>query len=473
MTSHAGDREALDRILLQAREGKAKPVYAFVGERFFTQQAAKALIDVVLRPEDRTWNLERFEGQSVAWQRVIETLRTPGFGSSPKVVWVVDCMLAGNRRPPAVVFEEILGLWGADRKKPAAEALLALLAQAGWSDKDLHATTSPVLKPEEEVRLFGRQLQPEEQKELVQIVGYASSLGLSVSAFKSAEDELVGLLRSGLAPRVILLLTMGTVDEKSLLWKAINKVGHAVVFSVERERSQALSRTAMEKVVRIVLGRYGKTLTPAAFDLLARRGGNDVDILANEVEKACLWVGEREQIDVADVLSATSDLAESWVFDFCAALNRRNLADCLRKLDDLLLRGEPAARLVALVARELRQLVLAKECLQYDLEPRLGSKGRHFRLPSNYSVFQKSILPQIPKARLDEFGKVHPFVLFRRLQDAETWTLKELHAAVTELAQLDLTLKSSGSPTRTLFEAFIFRWCAEPRRQLSAPLPGS
>src|SRR5205814_489571 len=144
----------------------------------------------------------------------------------------------------------------------------------------------------------------------------------------------------------------------------------------------------VENVLAQVVGEHGKRLAPAARELVLRRAGTDVGVLSSELEKLCLAVGERDVISAEDVRGSVLDLAESWIFDFTAALGAGQIGPALTLLRGLLEQGEPALRLLAMLAREVRLLLIARECLDTSLR---GS----FRPDVSYTVFQTRVLPRI------------------------------------------------------------------------------
>lgn len=480
------------------RKGQVRPVYAFAGEKYFTERAAKLVIDSLVPLSDRTWNLERYDGQTVDWPRVLRTLQTPGFGASPKIVWLVDVTLSVSQEGKEDSTGRMLRDWASGRQNEAAAKLADLLARSGWDFGKLDASLQSFMAPEDQVEVFGRSLDDTESDELRKILRFAVGRKVAASAVPDPVDALMQILSKGLPPRVILLLTTGNVDQRGRLWRKAREVGLALFFAVSRERNQALSRDTAGAVIQQIVRQHGQRIGPRALELLVQRAGVDVERLASEVEKLCLWVGAGGEIQSKDVVAATADLAESWVFDFTGALSKRDLAAALRTLQDLLARGEQPLRLVALLARELRLLLLARECLERDfadardesankpgalaskrgqsetrnVAPSAKGSALHRgkaserlqrslgRYLSDYNTFSKEVLPRIPKEELEAFGRAHAFVLFKRFQDALLWSVQDLHKALMDLASLDHQLKTSRLEPRVLLEGFLLRWCA-------------
>src|SRR6185295_9640698 len=114
--------------------------------------------------------------------------------------------------------------------------------------------------------------------------------------------------------------------------------------------------------------------------------------------------------------------------------------------------GEPPLRLLAMIAREVRLLLIARECLDDVL------RGK-WRTDIQFNVFQSRVLPHVDAETLEAFGKAHPFVLYRRFQDAVRLPGAALRTALCRLAELDARLKSSRGDPALLLEAFVIDWC--------------
>jgi DNA polymerase III delta subunit len=124
----------------------------------------------------------------------------------------------------------------------------------------------------------------------------------------------------------------------------------------------------------------------------------------------------------------------------------------------LLAHGEPPLRLLAMIAREVRMLLVARECLD-------GALRGTWRGDVPFNVFQSRVLPRIDAETADAFGKAHPFVLYRRFQDAARIEARSLRLALVQLSDLDVRFKSSRGDPALLLEVFVIDWCrGAPRR---------
>lgn len=105
----------------------------------------------------------------------------------------------------------------------------------------------------------------------------------------------------------------------------------------------------------------GVKITPDATSLLANFMGNQLRMLANEIDKLATYAGERATINVEDVRLLSASAQEARIFDLTDALAQRNRKQALDLLHDLLADGEPPLKLISTITSQVRSLLLVKE----------------------------------------------------------------------------------------------------------------
>jgi DNA polymerase III delta subunit len=438
--------------LLAAAAQAPRPVYLFIGEPFQTEPAARALIDALVPPDKRSFSLEQYDGRSAAIGPILDSLRTPSLFGGTKLVWVREptLFLSGEKR--ADLSEALFAAVDEDRPLEAAEKLLVLAALAGWSQADLAAADWGAMSGTDQSALFGRRLDPGEAEALDGLRALCAERGLTVGAFRDDSGLLEQYLSDRPPPQAVLLFTASAADRRKRVVKTIQQQGAVLEFAIQRERSGALSAESVDALVAAVLGAAGKRLAPAARQLLVQRAGTQAGVLAGELEKLCLYVGDAPTIDAAAVRESVRDLAESWVFDFTKALAQRQAAAAVAQLRALFAQGEHPLRLLALVARELRLLLLARDCLH-------GSLAGRWTPRTPYAAFRDRLLPALSEAERAALGNLHPFVLYQCLQNASRTSAAHLQRAVLALQALDVAFKSTPTDPRIRLEAFVLDFC--------------
>ncbi len=442
----------LARLLAAAHQGQTAPVYLFVGESFETRAATQALLDVLVPPPRRSLNLETYDGRTTPAATVLDSLRTPGFFGGTKVIWVRDSpvFLSGEKRGDLT--SQLLEAWRDGRERDAIDKLLTLVALAGWSDEQFRAARWSAAPKTRQREVFGEDLPAEQIAVLDAVQAACVARGLTVAEYRDDGGSYLAALERPWPPDAVLIVTATTVDARKRLFKRVREVGAVVEFGHARERSGVLGREAVEELIARVVGAQGKRLEPAAHELVLRRAGSDAAFVTSELEKLCLYVGERTTVTEDDVRLVFRDMAESWIFDFTAALSTRQVGRALPLLRGLLAQGEPPLRLLGMIAREMRLLLLARECLD-------GTLRAQWRPGLPFPAFQSRVLPQLDQDTRAAFGNAHPFVLFKRFQEAARLSQSTLRAALVQAADLDQRFKTGRGEPALLLEMFVLDWC--------------
>lgn len=438
--------------VLASASTRPSPVYLLVGEPFQTEAVARQLIDRLVPEERRSLNLELYDGRTTDMGSVLDSMRMPGLFSGTKVLWIREptFLLSADKRSD--VTAALFAAWSEERQSVAAEKLLVLAALAGWTQEQFAATNWPALSASAASSLFGRALEEGERQALPALAAFCEERQLAVGAYRDDSGLLEQFLAAGVPPNSILLLSSSAVDRRKRIFKTIQEAGCVLELTVARERSGALTAESVERLIGQVLAEHGKQATPGARRSILRRAGTDPALLSMELEKLCLYVGDEESISENDVADSMRDLAESWIFDFTRALAQRQAATAVPLLRQLFQQGEHPLRILVLIARELRMLLLARECVSTTLAGTWNPR-------TPFTVFRDRLLPALDERQRESFGGVHPYAIYQALQNASRTKTRALQRALLGLQQLDVKLKSSAGDPRLLLEAFVLDMC--------------
>jgi DNA polymerase III subunit delta len=446
---------AVDALLAAARQRPA-PVYLLIGEPFETEAAARGLIDLLVPPARRSFSLETYDGRSTPIGPILDSLRTPSLLAGTKVIWVREptLFLSGEKRGD--IADALFAAWEDDRAVEAAEKLLVLAGLAGWTQADFAATDWGALGKADATALLGRPLGAREADALAAIRAVCAERNLSVAAFRDESGQLDEFLAAGPPPNSVLIFTAAAADRRKRVLKTIADTGTVAELAVARERSGALSPESVGALIDRVVGGAGKRVAPAARQLIQRRAGTQSGALAAELEKLILYVGDAPTVEDADARACMRDLAESWIFDFTKALAQRQAAPAVTLLRALFEQGEHPLRLLSVIARELRLLLLARDCLA-------GSLAGKWTPRTPYTVFRDSLLPKLDESERDALGALHPYVLYQCLQNASRANVAALQHGMLALQNLDVAFKSTAADPRLRLEAFVLDMCGGVR----------
>jgi len=224
------------------------------------------------------------------------------------------------------------------------------------------------------------------------------------------------------APRAwVVLLAPGLKARdlaKSAVWNRLQQEDAALGFFhlKEGELQQWLAREAQA---------LGKTLSLAAARRLTEMVGDNLSELTQELEKLALFAGQEKSLTPNLVTQLASHSRTYNIFALVDALGTPGAQKRLSALGHLLDLGEPPARILGMLARQLRLLLRLKD------SP-LGT----------------------PPEALARILEIHPGVVKKLAQQAGLFTIPTLQTHLWRLHQTDRQLKTSTGNPRLWLE-----WC--------------
>ena len=263
----------------------------------------------------------------------------------------------------------------------------------------------------------------------------------SSQAVTEALAELAEELKTFSWQGVRLLISAGKVDKRKVFYKTLDKIGNVENFSAWSvddkdwvERAEMAARTAVRE--------RKKEISEEALGELVNRVGPNARQLETEIEKLCLFAGERKKVEFADVEAICSRNKTARAFALGDALGERNLPALLRRLDEELWetkfdKDKSEIGLLYGLIGKVRAMLLLKEMLREGwIKPEM-----------DYNRF-KTQLERVPKDKLPADKKfnplaINPYVLFKALPQARKYSQAELVRAMDLLLRCNLRLVSS------------------------------
>ncbi len=222
------------------------------------------------------------------------------------------------------------------------------------------------------------------------------------------EKELAEFIPTMPPETVLVVLLDEPVDAKNVLYKTAEQHGKVI-------QSTLPKGAAVESWITKRAKSIGVSITPEAAAMLSNFIGNQLRLLANELNKLATYVGPGATITADDVRQLSAQVQEARIFDLTDALAGRNRKQALDILHDLLSDGEPPLKLISLITSQVRSLLLVKELSQK------GMRG-----------------PQIATT----IG-VAPFVAEKSLRQVAKFTPAQLENTYRQLLETDAALKRS------------------------------
>jgi DNA polymerase-3 subunit delta len=167
-----------------------------------------------------------------------------------------------------------------------------------------------------------------------------------------------------------LIFVADKADGRKRLFAALQKAARVVDFKPMKERELALwVQERMEE--------SGKRLSPEALRLFCERAGTDLGVVAGEVDKLVLLVGDRGTVEREDVERAVGVSEESGIFDLTDAVGAKDAGRALGVLRQLLDAGERGGGILWRLTQHIHTLMKVRMLREsrvpdQDLPGRLG-----------------------------------------------------------------------------------------------------
>jgi len=203
-----------------------------------------------------------------------------------------------------------------------------------------------------------------------------------------------------------LVLVDEEVSANNPLLKALSSAGQVREFRLLRPG--AVLQWILERAQN-----EGIDISPAAARLLADLVGNNLWVLASELEKLASYAQGR-RIEGADVRALVSEARQVNIFAMVDAIVERRAAVALRLLRQLTTAGAEGGYLLAMVVRQYRFIIQARELMTAGVPAQEIGK---------------------------RLGVASEFVLRRILDQAQRYSLSRLKAAYRRLLEADVGVK--------------------------------
>jgi DNA polymerase-3 subunit delta len=171
--------------------------------------------------------------------------------------------------------------------------------------------------------------------------------------FASSQEDMAEYL-ANVQETTCFIFMESKVDKRSKTYKAANKHGKAVDFTMPEEKM--LTSWMMGRVKAA-----GKTMTRDAWTEFLDRAGDNMEHMDKEMEKLLSYVYEKDSITLEDVETICTKQVQTKVFDMISFVASKNLPKVLELYHDMLAAKEPPLRILNLIVRQFSQMYVVKD----------------------------------------------------------------------------------------------------------------
>jgi len=240
---------------------------------------------------------------------------------------------------------------------------------------------------------------------------------------RAADSTLVAYCKQP-SPSTCLIFAAQRAEASRALFALLLKTPWAVRF-------RRLSGRELSAWIEQRLASRGSRITSEASAALIEAVGNDLRLLANEIEKLISFVGSQQTIGVENLRALTGDMREISAFELARLLTSGDLTGALQAWDKFASSGDYPGLALGAIIHHVRQLWRIKLAQHAGTAPE----------------------------RLAGELKIPPFTIRRLSPQAASLTSAQLRQWLDALMEADRTLKRSGLPPRSVFERLILRFC--------------
>jgi DNA polymerase-3 subunit delta len=255
-------------------------------------------------------------------------------------------------------------------------------------------------------------------------------------------NELADEVKNFKWQNVRLLISAGKVDKRKTFFKTLDKIGTVENFAGLSaddkdwvERAEVAARTAIRE--------RKKEISEEALAELVSRVGPNARQLESEIEKVCVFTGDRKEIEFADVVAICTRNKTARAFALGDAMGDRDLPRLLKRLDEELweMKSDKDKSEIGLLyglIGKIRAMLLLKEMLREGwIKP-----------TNDYNSF-KLQLERVPADKFPADRRfnplaLNPYVLYKALPQVKRYGQSELVRAMDLLLRCNQRLVSSG-----------------------------
>jgi len=221
-------------------------------------------------------------------------------------------------------------------------------------------------------------------------------------------------------PNTTLVFTLDneTIDGVKKITKLIKKEGIVKEFN---------DNININTLVKTILKDYN--INNSTINLLIDRVGNNPLILENEIEKIKIYKNQDKTISDEDIINLTTKNIDIDIFKLIDHIVKDNKDKALEIYNEMLKQNEEPIKIIIMLANQFRIMYQSKELLKRGLS-------------------EKDIAETI---------KIHPYRVKLALQNSRSYNNKTLLKFLSELADIDINIKTGKINKDLALELFILK----------------
>jgi len=449
---------SLSKILGDLKKGSVAPCYLLYGEEeYLLNDALQQILDLLIVPADRDFNLFHLDGENTDLDSLIEYVSTPSLLGGRKVVVVRNTNIFASQVNLAEMIENIRGNLDNHPEK-AIKYFFSFMQRSGFKWEDIQGEGWKKISDDQWREVVAGDAGNDRDKWLPRIIDITASTGIVPESRPDKADQFDRLFADGFSSGNCIIFTAESVDKRKKIYKIVDEAGITLHFG-EIKKESALRETCKNEA-QALLASCGKHLTPKAWTALGKKTGFQLRSTLNELQKLIFFTGAQSSIEEKDVDEVVGKTREEKMFELTNALSEKNHVGALNSLKFLLDQGVYPLPVLGTISKTIRLLLQSHILIDSGKLPGLSSK-------MEYGWFQKKIYPllnQLVQTKVwpeNALVQEKPFVIFNALRNCKRFSYPVLISFLDDLLAIDRAMKSSAVEPRILLEYFVMKVCTK------------
>ena len=456
-------------VLREIGSNKVFPVYLLCGkETFLIEGTLKQMLDKLLSPDTRDFNLTILDGNTVSVRDILSNVELYPTMSEWRVV-VVENFPAFKARsrstsPLSIVREAML-----NELEDIQKCVMDMAKLLGISTQQIAAGNTDFSSAVDEISdTLGSSVPEDVQAFFTRLPQLASQLDEHKEVRSNNEDTdlLLQWLEGDLPETSVLIFAeKDEVSSNHRVAKAIQKVGRYVSYD-PLEKGSSLNKDPLYKKVVDKLASYDKRITPRAFEQLRNRTGADMHMIAEAINKIINYVGDKQQIDEVDVCNIVSQTTYDRIFDLTDAIGKRSPRQGLKSLREILASGVNSKLIAGAIVSHLRLTLQAKLIAnKKELKPISRQLRYNDFITKIFEPLAEEVSELLPNAAEHNIFKRNPYPAYKIFQTLHAFSREELVSALEKTLDMQIQSRTTHVDEELLLEQLVYDICngSKPR----------
>lgn len=447
-------------ILKNIQQKKVHPIYLLCGEeKFILEETLKRMLSLLLDDSTRDFNLSLLDGNT-STREILTQIEMYPVISNWRVVVVRDPQFLKNtkKEDPSILIEKAIALENTDNEKCInimTEILGVGIEDILYQSPDYTKSVESLIQELEDnnIRLFCNRL-----SQIAQDVDNSNLSGVVVDDIENLTRWLQGSLPK---QSVLILVINGSVDKRGRLVKLIQQKGYYHSFDpIDENKAVASQKDSLYHKIVTKFSQNNKKITNKAIQELRGRNNGNLYAIAECIKKILALCEDSDEITDKDVIQVVTQNQYNNIFDLTDAIGAKSIDNALKSLYDVIITGEPAIKINALIIRQFRLAFQARSLLNKEGLKPITNRTTYATFNNKvFKILANKYIDILPEDKSINVLKQHPFAAYKVFQTASVFSEDELISALDKVLEVDKQLKLSTLEPDCILEQLVCDLC--------------